>query len=256
MEGTEVLVAASDTPRHRALASASRASMLALVRASADGRTVAEVAQVTGLHPSTVRAHLEQLAEAGLVVREADRDGAPGRPAWRFRAGGSPEPGDSLYRDLAAALVGHLARTEQNPAAAGEQAGRDWGRRLARGDGGPAPAGSTGPAGGGEPIRTGRPAPAPGSPVDGLLAVLERLGFSPRVARRDRGSTVLHLRTCPFLELVRTDPDVVCGLHLGVIRGTLGGLGASTAGTSLEPFAAEGACVVRLARAAAAGVRS
>lgn len=209
----------------------SRAGILELVRASGTGLTVAEVARDRGLHLSTVRAHLEQLTEAGLLAREPTRGGSPGRPAWLYRAVSAPGRADSLYRDLAGALVGHLARAEENPAAAGEQAGRDWGRRLARRDG--------------PPDTTREPT------IDGLVRVLAKLGFSPRVVSRDGDAAgVLHLRTCPFLDLVGTNQDVVCGLHLGVIRGALGGLGASTAGTSLEPFGAEGACVVRLGASA------
>lgn len=228
---------AADTPRHRALSSVSRAGILALIRSTADGLTAAELARLSGLHPSTVRAHLDQLVEAALVAREPLRQGAPGRPAWRYRAIAAAEPTDTLYRDLAAALVDHVARAEENPAAAGEQAGRDWGRRLAQGQG----------AATGARRRNGGIARAKPAPIDGLVGVLDQLGFTPKVVSRDDDTTgVVHLRTCPFMDLVAANPDVVCGLHLGVIRGALGGLGASTAGTDLEPFAAEGACVVRI----------
>jgi predicted ArsR family transcriptional regulator len=203
--------------------------MLHLVRRSESGLTAAEVADATGLHPSTVRGHLDQLAESGLLVRRRRSDGSPGRPAWRYhaapRAEGEDETGigaDRAYRDLAAALIGHLARAEDDPHGAGVRAGRDWGRALA------APLART-------------------APVDGLVQVLDGLGFTPAVVHRDNSdSAVLHLRSCPFLELAETSPDVVCGVHLGVIGGALGALGASAADTDLEPFAAPGACVVRV----------
>jgi predicted ArsR family transcriptional regulator len=97
--------------------------MLTLVREAADGMTAAEVVDATGLHPSTVRAHLDQLTESGLLTRERHGDGTPGRPAWRYR----PAPGadtatgtgmDNAYRALAAALVAHLARDADDPPAA------------------------------------------------------------------------------------------------------------------------------------------
>jgi predicted ArsR family transcriptional regulator len=226
-----------DTPRHRALASDSRARILNLVRAADAGMTAAEVARASGLHPSTVRAHLDQLTEADLLVREPDRHGTPGRPAWRYRLGVVPEPARGLYRELAGALVNHLARAEDNPKAAGERAGRDWGRHLAR---------AAEAAGAGQPGSARR---RPTNPIDGVVGVLDRLGFTSDVVRRDDDHAVLHLRTCPFLELVAVNPDVVCGLHLGVVRGALGGLGASTAGTALEPFGVDGACVLRLGAA-------
>jgi predicted ArsR family transcriptional regulator len=214
---------AADTARHRALSARSRVRMLHLVRQSAAGLTAAEVAAATGLHASTVRAHLEQLAESGLLTRTRHSGGGPGRPAWRYRAvAGPPDPGDSPHRQLAAALISHLARTDDDPHAAGICAGRDWGRTLA------------GPL---------RPAP----PVDGMLRVLDRLGFTPRVVERNRDeATVVHLTSCPFLSLAQAHPDVVCGVHQGVIGGALGAFGGSTAGAVLEPFAAPGMCVLRL----------
>ncbi|MFE9689623.1 helix-turn-helix transcriptional regulator [Micromonospora sp. NPDC005806] len=218
-----------DTSRHRALAAASRVRMLHLVRRSESGLTAAEVAEQTGLHPSTVRAHLDQLVESGLLVRRRQSDGSPGRPAWRYHATpdaeGEPESESGAvraYQGLAGALIGHLARAEADPHAAGVRAGRDWGRALA------APLART-------------------APLDGLIQVLDGLGFTPAVAHRDNSdSAVLHLRSCPFLALAETSPDVVCGVHLGVIGGALGALGASVADTDLQPFGAPGACVVRV----------
>ena len=57
---------------------------------------------------------------------------------------------------------------------------------------------------------------------------------------------MVRLTSCPFLSLAEAHPDVVCGVHLGVIGGALGALGASGADTDLEPFAAPGACLVRV----------
>lgn len=73
------------------------------------------------------------------------------------------------------------------------------------------------------------------------------LGFTPQVVERPHPeAAVVHLRSCPFLDLALANPDVVCGVHLGVIGGALGALGASTADTELEPFGAPGACVIRV----------
>src|SRR5262249_23577686 len=121
-----------DTARHRALSAVSRVHMLDLLRRG-DGLTSAEVAEATGLHPSTVRAHLEQLAGSGLATRTRTGDGTPGRPAWRYRAATpAPAPAPSPYQDLAAALIAYLARDEDDPHGTGIRAGRDWGRSLAQ----------------------------------------------------------------------------------------------------------------------------
>lgn len=215
---------APDTSRHRALSAVSRVRLLNLVEAAAEGTTAASLAEATGLHPSTVREHLDRLTEAGLLTRERRASGSPGRPAWRYRA--APQrhapPADGPYRALAAALIGHLARSEDDPHGAGVRAGRDWGRALA--------------------ASLGRQAP-----MEGLVSVLDMLGFAPRVADRTAtGGAVLHLRACPYLDLAKGSPDVVCGVHLGVIGGAMGALGAPGTDADLEPFAASGACVVRV----------
>lgn len=208
--------------------------MLDLVCRAKDGLTAAQVIEATGLHPSTVRAHLDQLAGSGLVTRNRHGDGTPGRPAWRYYAADSdmpvPASADSPYRGLAAALVGHLARDADDPHAAGVRAGRDWGRALAA------------------PLVAGGPdSPGRGRPLEGLVRVLDQLGFAPRVVERSAPSaTVVELRSCPFLDLALVNPDIVCGVHQGIIGGVLGVLGASTTDTSLEPFADEGVCLVRV----------
>ncbi len=216
---------AVDPARHRALASASRVRILQMLREAETGLPASALVRATGMHSSTVRAHLDHLVEAGLVSRRRQADGSPGRPAWRYQAAAAPDSVAGPYRDLAAALAGHLARTEDDPHEAGVQAGRDWGRALAARVG----------------AGTGRPV------VDGLVQVLDRLGFAPRVVRDDEhGPTILHLYACPFLDLVATNADVVCGLHLGVIGGALGAMGAPASTATLTPFGAPHACVVAL----------
>jgi predicted ArsR family transcriptional regulator len=83
--------------------------------------------------------------------------------------------------------------------------------------------------------------------MKGLVQVLDQLGFTPDIVDRPGpGSAVVHLRSCPYLDLALKDPDVVCGVHQGVIGGVLGALGASAADTDLQPFAVPGACVVHV----------
>lgn len=214
-----------DTPRHRALGSASRVEILRLVRATGGGLTAGDVAERTGLHFSTVRAHLDRLTEAGLLVKARASGGQPGRPAWRYRpVAAETAPAPAPYRALAAALLDHLggsgAQTRTIAAAAGER----WGRHLAA-------------------------ATAPhDDPVERVTAVLGGLGFSPRrqPAEPDDTDVEIHLHTCPFLELVGQNPDAMCGLHAGVVRGVLGHADAARDEPVLEPFGAPTACVVRI----------
>jgi predicted ArsR family transcriptional regulator len=211
-----------DTPRHRALGSASRAAILRLIRAADTGLTGADVVEHTGLHPSTVRTHLERLVEAGLLVKARASGGAPGRPAWRYR-GAAAEPAPAPYRALAAALLDHLADAGGGTPAA-VQAGQAWGRRLAS-------------------------AASPDEPVTTTVGVLTQLGFDPQpveAATPGEAAVEVHLRTCPFLDLVGQHPDVMCALHAGMISGVLHAAGAPDGRAVLEPFAAPNACVVRL----------
>jgi predicted ArsR family transcriptional regulator len=210
-----------DTPGHRALGSASRVTILRLVRDSASGLTAADVAARTGQHLSTTRAHLDRLTDAGLLVKARASGGTPGRPAWRYRAttaGPAPAP----YRALAAALLDHLAPTGGDVRDAAARVGQDWGRQLAAA------------------------APAQDDPVDTVTDVLQGLGFDPRRQSGPDDGIEVHLHTCPFLDLVGRNPDAMCGLHAGVVRGVLEHHGAEAGTATLEPFAASGACVVHL----------
>lgn len=212
-----------DTSRHRALGSANRVAILRLVRAAHSGLTAGEVAESIGLHLSTVRAHLDRLAEAGLLVRARASGGLPGRPTWRYRAT-APYPAPAPYRSLAAALLDHLAGAGGDTRAAAARVGEGWGRRLAAAS------------------------PSATDPVGSVVGVLDGLGFAPLLLPRApvNGGTEVHLHTCPFLELVAGNSDAMCGLHLGVIRGALEQFGAPGEGAVLEPFGAPAACVVRL----------
>lgn len=219
-----------DAPQHRALGSASRAAILALVREADGGVTVGDLAARCGLHRSTVLAHLDRLVRAGLLVRaRAAGAGVPGRPPWRYRAAAAPGPAPAPYRALAGALLAHVAAGAPDPWRAAADAGRGWGAQLAR-----SPQATGGGAGGDR---------ATGAVVDGLGA----LGFDPRPAD-ESGQVRIDLRRCPFLDLVAEHPDTMCGLHLGVVEGILAARG-STATAALEPFGAPDACVLRLHRA-------
>ncbi|MFC7545681.1 helix-turn-helix transcriptional regulator [Plantactinospora sp. GCM10030261] len=212
-----------DTPRHRALGTASRVAILSLVRAAPSGVTTAEIAEHSGLHLSTARAHLDRLVEAGLLVKARASDGQPGRPAWRYRAV-ADDPAPAPYRSLAAALLDHLGDAGGDVRATAASVGQGWGRKLAAAAAEP----GTGP------VRT-------------VLDVLNGLGFSPAPAGEGAGgATEIHLRTCPFLDLVGRNPDAMCGLHAGVVRGALEHAGAPSGAAVLEPFGAPTACVVRL----------
>ncbi len=59
--------------------------------------------------------------------------------------------------------------------------------------------------------------------MDALVNEMARHGFAPDA--RYRGDIVdVTLRSCPFASTALTDPDTVCGLHLGIAEGIAEGL--------------------------------
>lgn len=185
--------------------------------------SVAEVAESTGQHPNTVREHLDALVTARLATREARAATGRGRPAWLYAAVPAPEPGAPEYAGLATALAMQLAATSPDPRREAAAAGELWGRRLADDR---------------RPER--RSAVAARRAVVGLLG---HLGFEPAT---DSRATTTRLTTCPLLEAAVDQPDVVCSVHLGIVRGALDTWGADDEPAALVPFAEPGACLLHL----------
>jgi len=169
---------------------------------------VAALARRVGLHPNSVRFHLDRLVADGLVERFRGAARGKGRPADEFSA----RPGAALglqrrYRVLAEVLLAGYAAGARDPA----EAGACWGRGLGE---------------------------SPETP-DGVLRLLDDLGFDPETGADPHR---VRLRHCPFLELA-TD-RTVCTVHRGILDGALEGSPLRT--RSLLPFADSGACVVEL----------
>lgn len=206
---------------HRLLAGATRARLLEVLRASGSAMGVVELADAVGLHPNSVREQLGPLVDAGLVERSAALPVGRGRPGLRYRARPAAEE-DAPYRALARVLVDQLGRTP-DPAAASVAAGERWGRSLVS---------ATGQA------ATERQA------VDRLVTLLGAAGFEPESP--DRPSDPIRLRRCPFDPLAREQGAVVCGIHLGLMRGALDELGAPLDAVDLRPYVEPGLCLAQL----------
>ncbi|WP_404383473.1 MarR family transcriptional regulator [Knoellia locipacati] len=185
--------------------------------------TVAALTEATGQHPNTVREHLDTLVAAGLVARTRAETSGRGRPAWLYAAVPAPETGSPEYAALATALARQLARTSDRPRDDAAAAGRDWGGQLATGV-------------------TPRPR-TPAAARRGVVSLLKSLGFAPTTNAR---ATAVRLRQCPLLEAAIEEPEVVCAVHLGIVRGALEEWRADPAGTTLVPFAEPGACLLHL----------
>lgn len=214
----------SETARHRVLAGITRSRLLALLRAADGPMGVRQLADAVGLHPNTVREQLDRLVGAGLAVRDVASPAGRGRPAMRYAAANAAAGDDDTpYRALAAVLAEELAlRTDGREAALG--AGERWGHRAASLPAAP---------------------PHAGDAREQLVALLDDAGFAPEPPGTE--SEPIRLRRCPFGLLARQRQDVVCGVHLGLMRGALRELDAPLDAVRLEPFVEPDLCLAHLA---------
>jgi predicted ArsR family transcriptional regulator len=216
-----------------------REQVLGLLRSSAAPRSVAEVAEATGLHLNTARFHLDALVKDQLAERLAEPREVPGRPRILYSAQG-PQPGPRSYALLAEMLTG-LVSSFKGGEAATVEAGRAWGKHLVD-------------------------RPAPSEQVDAEEAVarlnrmLDAIGFQPEAGPgKTKRDTDVQLHHCPFREVAQRHNDVVCTIHLGLMQGALEALHAPVEATALEPFVRPNLCIARLrttattSRAAARG---
>lgn len=178
------------------LAQPTRARLFALLGGLRRSASTEELASELEMHPNGVRAHLERLAAAGLVMR--DREQPPrGRPrdVWQVdpgaRPGGRAPTGYAeLSRWLARALESGDARAGRV-----EDVGKEIGRELGQGA-------------------------APGDAESHFFQTLVSLGFQPRREAAE-GGVKYCLANCPYREAVRENQPLVCGLHRGMTSGLL-----------------------------------
>ena len=75
---------------HRALGDVSRVRILEVLKQGP--LDVPTLSERVGLHPNTVRSHLEILGEAGMVTSGPEKRDRPGRPRVVYRAVAGLEP--------------------------------------------------------------------------------------------------------------------------------------------------------------------
>lgn len=202
--------------------------MLSVLQAAAEPLAVTDVAEQVGLHPNTVRFHLDVLAEAGLVERASEERDLPGRPRTLYSAkAGSARAGRRSYRLLAEILTSYFSAQVPRPADAARKAGEVWGRYLAE-------------------------RPAPFQRVDAAAATrqlvrsLDEIGFAPQAVAVGRKRQVL-LHECPFREAAQEHREVVCSVHLGLMQGLLAEIEAPIDAVRLDAFVEPSLCVTHLA---------
>lgn len=205
-----------------------RRAVLDAVRTAPGPQGVAELAGALGVHANTVRFHLDALVAEGAVSRRTQRPAGRGRPRTVYTGvPGMDRGGTRGYRLLAQVLVGALAARDAPGRADAEAAGRAWGGFLVDA---------------GQP-----PAPTAAAAAARLTALLAGLGFEPGAEPPDGVPDAIRLRHCPFLELAEEHGQVVCAVHLGLMRGALAAMDAPLTADRLDPFAAPDSCLAHLA---------
>ncbi|MDB1086774.1 helix-turn-helix domain-containing protein [Streptomyces sp. ACA25] len=199
-----------------------RRTVLQHLRGEAGTVTVTAFAEVCGLHPNTVREHLDALVEAGLAERTRAPVSGRGRPAWRYRARPPEASAAREYAGLAAVLARQIARSSADPQADALAAGEEWGRALLAGQ---------------------EPAASPREARGRVMDLLGDIGFAPET---DEDALGARLPRCPFIEVAREHPGVICTVHAGLVRAGLAALGGEPERVALHPFAEPGACLLRL----------
>lgn len=212
-------------------------------RTREQGLTAAELGAVLGLHTTTVRFHLDQLVAAGILRSQFVRSGGAGRPAKRYAVedaelGAGPQPSsEGPYRLLATLLADAMSEDEEGRLTP-EEAGREWVRRTMAARRGEQDAPGTAQT-------TGEWVGKVGAVVD----LLTEWGYVPDLSLDGaEGDVTLTLHDCPFRDLARVHPDVVCGVHRGLLRGALESAGEDLAHVSLTPFVTPTTCSALLLR--------
>jgi len=223
----------ADPPSGDALGD-SRARVLAVLQAAREPIGVSDIADRVGLHANTTRFHLDALVEQQLVERTTEDRELPGRPRTLYAStSDSTRTGRRSYHLLAEILTSYLATHTKQPEQAALEAGEAWGRFLIE-----RPA----------PFRRVDAAAATGQ----LVETLDDLGFAPEAVTVGRKREI-RLHHCPFRETAEEHSDVVCSVHLGLMRGMLTELDAPIEAERLDPFVEPNLCVTRLTTRPRAG---
>ncbi|MBW3668637.1 MAG: helix-turn-helix domain-containing protein [Actinobacteria bacterium] len=189
-------------PVFKALGDNTRYAIYLELARSATALSTAEIAERLGLHPNTVRPHLERMRDTGLLDVEVDARGSVGRPQHRYSpAADAPSLGlEPPTFPLLAGLLANVAAASNPESEVVAEAGRVHGRHA------------------------GSQRADAGSCVAAVTAELAELGFDPASGEDGRTTTIAFTR-CPYRELAEAFPELVCHLHRGIVEGMVEVLG-------------------------------
>ena len=201
------------TPGYSAISSYSRVEIMHLIQQRAR-RPIAELVEATGLHPNTVREHLQRLIEAGYVIAETERRTTRGRPRVLYTAAtGEAAAGEAAaYSPVAVQRAKDAARRG------------DLLRRVY-----PTDAGEVLPAGALHQL-------------DALVDDLAEAGFDPLV---DEDALTVDLTPCPHAPAA-DHRGTLCHVHIGLMDSVLAQAGGPLKVDGIAPSCDPSQCVVHL----------
>jgi len=199
----------------------SRAMLLESIQGRRELVSIQELSIASGLHPNTVRTHLDSLLAAGEIEREQAPSAGRGRPLWLYRAAvKKPSP----YEMLAEALVHQLGQTD-DPALM-DHAAKRWADAAATGVSGVTPSDGD-------------------EAVDQLMRALQHVGFA--VSGNAVGDEIT-ITECPYAAIVEAQPRV-CDVHAALVTELLSRSTQPITLKRLDVWVKTGICVAHLSRA-------
>lgn len=205
-----------------------------------EGLSAAQLGERLDLHATTIRFHVDQMVAARILDSHFVRDGGVGRPSKKYVLREVPLGDDTGYDAeegpfaLLASLLTSVLSTQEAGSLTPEEAGKRWASERA------AELGATS-----DGTRDGATTGTRQHQLDkvrDVTRILQEWGYSPEIAEEQTGEVGLTLHDCPFLPLASSHPDVVCGVHRGLLRGALDAVGESGARVSLRPFTGPTTC--------------
>lgn len=198
---------------YSAISSYSRVEILHLVQQRSQ-RTIAELVEATGLHPNTVREHLQRLIDGGYVVSAPELRTTRGRPRTLFSAvdgDGEESSPIAMRKARDAAARGDIMRRvlpETEPATEG--LGRDAIHQI-----------------------------------DAIIDHLEETGFAPHF---DGVELALDVTPCLHQSTQAEHRQTLCAVHLGIMQGVLTQAGGPLQASAVSTEGRPNGCVVQLMR--------
>jgi len=211
-------------PRHTgASLSLERQIVLAALRRWKSPIRVRDLVEQLALHENTIREHLDGLVESAHAERIQLSSSGRGRPSYGYLARedfvAQVEPAAREYASLALVLARQLAAIGNNPRQIAISAGEEWAREFVNPE---------------RKISESKIAVR-----RRIIEILESLGYSPKPHAK---KNIIRLHTCPLLSAARLEPEIVCSVHLGLVRGLVALAGENPDEVELTQFAEPGSC--------------